>query len=129
VVLRKFSFTIDTTPPKISILYVENKTYSTAAIPLNFITNERISQSTYSLDGHENVSIAGNTTLTGLANGDHNLTIYSKDEAENTGASETIYFRVKVPFPTTLVIASVISVVVVGAGVLVYFKKRKHQVI
>jgi hypothetical protein len=120
------SFTIDTIPPKISILYVENKTYSTAAIPLNFITNERISQSTYSLDGHENVSITGNTTLTGLANGDHNLTIYSKDEAGNTGASETIYFRVEAPFPTTLVIASVIPVVVVGAGVLVYFKKRNH---
>jgi hypothetical protein len=72
------------------------------------------------------VSIAGNTTLTGLAYGDHNLTIYSKDEVGNTGASETIYFRVEVPFPTTLVIASFIPVVVVGAGVLVYFKKRKR---
>jgi len=30
------------------------------------------------------------------------------------------------PFPTTLVIASVITVAVVGIGLLVYFKKRKH---
>jgi nitrous oxidase accessory protein NosD len=30
------------------------------------------------------------------------------------------------PFPTMLVIASVITVVVIGAGLLVYFRKRKH---
>lgn len=30
------------------------------------------------------------------------------------------------PFPTTLVLASIITVIVVGVGLLVYFKKRKH---
>jgi hypothetical protein len=30
------------------------------------------------------------------------------------------------PFPTTLVIASVVTVTTIGAGLLVYFKKRKH---
>jgi nitrous oxidase accessory protein len=30
------------------------------------------------------------------------------------------------PFPTTLVIASVITLTVIGVGLLVYFKKRKH---
>jgi len=32
----------------------------------------------------------------------------------------------KEPFPTTLVVASVITVAAVGIGLLVYFKKRKH---
>jgi hypothetical protein len=115
-----------TTPPKVSILSLENKTYSIASIPLNFTTNEPISQATYSLDGHENVTIAGNTTLTGLANGDHNVTVYATDEAGNIGASETIYFRVE-SFLTTLVLASVVTVAVIGVGLLVYFKKRKMK--
>jgi hypothetical protein len=67
-------------------------------------------------------------TLSGLPNGDHNVTIYVTDEAGNTGVSETIYFTVDVPepFPTTLVIASVITVAIVCIGLLLYFKKRKH---
>jgi hypothetical protein len=119
------SVIIDTTPPKVSILFLEDKTYSAASIPLNFITNERISHSSYSLDGQENVTINANTTLTGLSEGDHNVTVYATDEAGNIGASETIYFRIE-SFPTTLVIASVVTVAVIGIVLLVYFKKRKH---
>jgi hypothetical protein len=119
---------VDTEPPKVSILSLENKTYSAASIHLNFTTSERVSHSSYSLDGQQNVTITANTTLTGLPNGDHNVTIYAIDEAGNTGVSKTIYFTVDVPepFPTTLVVASVITVAVVGLGLLVYFKKRKR---
>ncbi len=119
------SVRIDTTPPKVSILSLENKTYSAASIPLDFIINERISQSTYSLDGQENVTINANTTLTGLSEGDHNVIVYATDEAGNIGASETIYFRIEF-FPTTLVIASVVTVAIIGIVLLVYFKKHKH---
>jgi hypothetical protein len=121
------SFIIDTILPKVSILSIENKTYSADSVPLNFTTSESISHSTYSLDGEENVTVAGNTTLTELANGEHNLTVYATDEAGNMGASETIYFTVDVPepFPTTLVVASVITVAVYSIGLLVYFKKRQ----
>jgi hypothetical protein len=121
------NFTIDTIPPEISIPYMENKTYSAASIPLNFITNEPISHSTYSLDGQENVTIAGNTTLTELSKGDHNVTVYAKDEAGNVGASETMWFSVAEPFPIAPVAAaSVAAVAVVGVSLMVYFKKRKH---
>jgi hypothetical protein len=124
------SFIFDTIPPKVSILSLENKTYSAASIDLNFTTSERVSHSSYSLDGQQNVTITANTTLTGLPNGDHNVTIYAIDEAGNTGVSKTIYFTVDVPepFPTpTLVLAaSIAAVAVVGAGLLLYFKKRKH---
>jgi hypothetical protein len=119
------NFTIDTIPPEISIPSLANKTYSAASIPLNFITNEPISQATYSLDGQENVTINANTTLTGLSEGDHNVTVYATDEAGNIGASETIYFRIDF-FPTTLVIASVVTAAIIGIGLAVYFKKRKR---
>jgi hypothetical protein len=51
--------------------------------------------------------------------------------------SETIYFNVDThtnssqqstqPFPTALIVASVITVAVLGIGLLVYFKKRKTK--
>ena len=119
------SFIININPPKVSILSLGNETYSADSIPLDFITNERISQSFYSLDGQENVTINANTTLTGLSEGDHNVTVYATDEAGNTGASETIYFRIEF-FPTTLVIALVAIMAVIGISLLVYFKKCKH---
>jgi len=119
------SFIFDTIPPKVSILSLENKIYSADNVPLNFTTSEPVSQIVYSLDGQENVTINGNTTLTGLSEGDHNVTVYATDEAGSIGASETIYFRIEF-FPTTLVIASIVTVAVIGIVLLVYFKKRKH---
>jgi hypothetical protein len=43
--------------------------------------------------------------------------------------SQTIYFSVSEPepFPTTLVIGSVIAVAVAGLGLFVYFKKRNRK--
>ncbi|MBT0159643.1 hypothetical protein G4O51_06630 [Candidatus Bathyarchaeota archaeon A05DMB-2] len=123
------NFTIDTIAPIILLLSVENKTYTTSDILLTFITKEPVSQTSYSLDGKDNVTIAGNTTLTGLTNGDHNLTIYATDMAGNIGASESIYFSVNAPgsLPTTLVAtASGASMAIIGLGLLVYFKKRNR---
>jgi hypothetical protein len=118
---------LDTTPPNVSALSIENKTFVNSTVPLDFTVNDLVTQISYSLDGHDNVTIAGNTTLTGLSNGEHYITVYYTDIAGNVGTSETSYFTVEVPFPTMLVAASVITVAVVGIGLLVYFKKRKHQ--
>jgi hypothetical protein len=99
-------------------------------VPLDFTVNETASQITYSLDGQENVTAAGNMTLTQLSNGAHNVTVYAADEAGNMGASETATFTVAVPepFPTVPVAAaSVAAVAVVGVVLLVYFKKRKKE--
>lgn len=82
-------FIVDTIPPEV-VLSVENKTYYTTDIPLNFTVNEPNTQITYSLDGHENVTVAGNTTLTNLYYSKHNVTVYVADEAGNTGTSETV---------------------------------------
>lgn len=118
-------FTVDTIPPQVSVLELANQTFSTPEVPLSFTVNETATKITYCLDGQENVTITSNTTLTGLSRGEHSLTVYSTDEAGNVGSSETINFNVT-PFPTTLVVASVITVTVIGLCLLVYYKKHKH---
>ncbi len=121
--------TVDTSPPNISILSSHNGTYFNRDVPLEFTTDEPVSSVSYVLDGQANATISGNATLIGLPSGEHNVTIYARDEAGNMGASETVFFNVAKPepFPTTLVItASGASIAVVGVGLLVYFKKRKR---
>jgi len=111
----------DTTPPTISIISPENKAYAVTNVSLTFTVNEQTFWISCSLDGQANVAIAGNTTLTGLPDGTHNLTVYAKDTAGNTGTSETIYFSIE-PFPI-LIVAAIVIIAVVGATLLVYFRK------
>jgi hypothetical protein len=118
-------FRVDRVPPEFLFLSLENKTYYTTDIPLNFIVSEPDSQLTYSLDGGENVTTVGNTTLTNLPYGEHTVTVYAIDTAGNTGTPETIRFKIE-PFPTTLIIATVVIVAVAGAGLIIYFKKHKR---
>ncbi len=119
------NFTV-ATPPEVSILSPGNETCDSSNVPLNFTVSEAVSQISYVLDGQENMTINGNTKLTELSNGFHNVTVYATDEAGNVGASETVYFSVDVPFPTTMVIAPIASVTVIGVGLLAYLKKRKR---
>jgi hypothetical protein len=125
------NFVIDTTVPIVSHLSLENKTYGTSTVPLNFTVNEPASQFSYILDGQE-IKINGNTTLADLSDGLHNSTIHARDMAGNIGASETVTFTVaqpkQEPFPTALVAtASGASVAIIGAGLLLYMKKRKGK--
>jgi N-acetylneuraminic acid mutarotase len=114
-------------PPEIKIVSPVNQTYTESSVSLVFTVNKPVNWTGYSLDGQDNVTITGNTTLSGLPNGNHNLTVYATDQYGNTGTSETISFSVEVPFPTTLVaVASGAAVAVIGIGLLVYLKKRKH---
>jgi hypothetical protein len=117
----------DTTPPEIAVTSPENKTYYAADVALNFTVNEPVSSMRYVLDG-ESFEVSENITLSGLAYGRHNVTVYAVDVASNNGASETIIFTVaEEPFPVVpIATASVTVVAVVGVGLLVYFKKRKR---
>jgi hypothetical protein len=124
-------FTVDDgIPPIITNLSLENNTYSQNELPLNFTKDEPCSWIGYCLDGQDNVTVAGNTTLTDLANSEHNVTIYAQDLAGNIGASETINFSISQPetsldsFPTTIITIGFGAVFVI-VGLLVYFKKRK----
>ena len=100
---RTVYFTVnDGNPPIISNLSFENKTYNQNNLPLNFTTDEPISWTGYCLDGQANVTVAGNTTLTGLSNGSHNLTIYANDTAGNMGTTGTINFDISQPASPSL---------------------------
>jgi parallel beta-helix repeat protein len=117
----------DTTPPNISVISSENKTYTVSNVSLTFVVSETASWIGYSLDAQAIVTIAGNITLTGLSDGTHSLTVYAKDTAGNTGASETVYFTVETkkaePFPITWIVAAIVIIATVGAALLVYFVK------
>jgi hypothetical protein len=82
----------------------------------------------YARYGQENVTITGNTTISGLTSGLHNVTVYARDELENTGVSETINFSVETPFPTTLVVAAIAIAITGGSALAIYyFKKPKRK--
>ena len=121
-------FTVDTIRPTISLLSVENATYNMPDIPLSFIVSESASLMTYNLDGQEKVTLAGNTTLTDLSEGTHNVTVRAWDAAGNIGKSETVTFTVDLPeaFAAVFVAAaSGVSVALIGFSLLFYLNKKR----
>ena len=133
------NFAIDTTPQSIVLLSPENKTYTTTDIPLDFTINEQASKTSYCLDGGNDTAIDGNTTLTALSLGAHNLTVSAVDKAGHVGTSRTAYFNIinetqtapqpLKPQPTTIAAAFSASAAAAGfgLGVIVYLKKHKHK--
>jgi hypothetical protein len=125
------NFVIDKVPV-VSFLSFENTTFNNSTIPLNFLVDQPVSKVTYSLDGEKTVVINGNTTLTGLSNGYHNVTLYATNEFENTGSSETVTFTIdylplgkEEPFPSLIVAVFVVALIMLVASLLIYVKKRK----
>jgi hypothetical protein len=127
------SFTIDRTAPTILVLPPENVS-STSEIPLNLTVNEAYSKIAYSLNGQQNVTVSGNSTIPPLPAGQYNVTFYVWDTAGNIGTSETVHFTVNSqappnqqtePFPIVTVAAvSIVGIAIAGAGLLVYFRRR-----
>jgi nitrous oxidase accessory protein len=121
-------------PLNLIILSPANTTYTTNDIPLTFVVDNRVlgklnAGVDYSLDGSGNRAyILGNTTLPGLPEGSHCVTVYAYDGTGNE-VSETVYFSVQAPapFPTVTVVAAFAAAAVVGIGLLVYFKKRQRR--
>ena len=105
IVSQTVTFSVDSTPPSISSLSVENKTFNTNTVLLSFFVSKP-SALTYSLDGQQNVSIAGNTTLTGLSDGSHSLIVYADDLAGNIVHSDLSNFTVNTATPSPVVTSS-----------------------
>jgi hypothetical protein len=124
---RYTPFGYGTVPPTIDVVSPVSKTYNESDVDLVFTVNKAVDWTGYSVDGGETVTITGNVTLEGLANGVHNVTVYARDAFGNVGASETVSFTVDVPFPVTMVVAPIASVAVVGAGLILYFKRRRRS--
>ena len=128
---RSVFFTInDGYPPIVSNLSLENKTYSQKDLPLNFTTDESTSWMGYSLDGEENVTIAGNTTLAALANGPHTIMVYANDTVGNMGASQTVNFNVSLMPSASLsyaMVGTAITIAAVTVILLLRIKGRKEE--
>ena len=100
-----FPFGYGTVPPVISVVSPKKTNFDSSEVSLNFTINKPAYWIGYSLDGKQNVTVAGNATLTGLFRGLHNVTLYTNDTFGNMVASSTITFTVGTPFPTVPVIA------------------------
>lgn len=128
------------TPPNISILNPENRTYTTNEIPLNSTVSKPAEWIGYSIDGQANITVSGNTTLTALPNGAHNLTVYAND-TDGLLASGTIYFSIAVPsqdptsnpeiqpqtMQTPWPIVIVLIAAVIGTGIAISYGKRTRK--
>lgn len=116
---------------RIEILSPENTTYNTRDVPLNFTVSEPVSWMGYSLDNQTNVPISGNVTLAGLAEGSHSVTVSAIMDGV-TVTSGIVWFTVALeddgiqPSALLTVTVASASATVVGAGLFVYFFRRKH---
>jgi hypothetical protein len=79
---------------------------------------------TYSLDGQKAVAITGNTTLTGLTVGAHNITVYASDSSGIVGTSETISFNIGAHFPAEIAFAGIAIAIAAGVSFLLFVKRR-----
>ncbi len=108
------------------ILSPTNTTYTTTSVPLEIFLNVQTSWIAYCLDGQVNMTITGNTTLTGLPDGMHRLVVYTTDSVGNTAASETIHFTTEAPepFPPWIVAVIVIIAAIGTAAFLLKMRKK-----
>jgi parallel beta-helix repeat protein len=96
--LKIWSFP-ESTPPTITIISPENKTYSTNTIPLTFTIDEPADWIGYSLDGQMNETITESITSPTLPDGVHRIVVYANDTYGNMGESATIYFTIDTTKP------------------------------
>ena len=127
-------------PPKVTILSIaENQTFTTSNVPLSFTVTVSVKTEdfAYSLNGQENKTIEGNTTLTGLSVGPQSLVVYATDIFGRSGASETVNFTIAQqeepefaavavePFPALTFLAVVGAHVAMGVSGFITYRKRK----
>jgi hypothetical protein len=110
--------------PTVRISSPQGKTYDTSDIPLTFSVNGQNAMLSYVLDGQQAVVITGNTTLTKLTTGPHNITVYASNSAGQVGTSETILFTVVGRFPMDLVFAGAAIAIFVSISFLIYLKRQ-----
>jgi len=136
-------FTVNAAAPRVSVLEPKPaETYHTTKIQLNFSVSEPTNWLSYSLDDQAPVTITRNTTLYGIPDGTHTITVHAEDTTGSTGTSKPITFKVETQqatqptepqaetspvFSATVVVA---SVAIVTLGFVAYFarvKRRKNK--
>ena len=132
-------YTLQNTPPEISLLSPLNQTYSNSSVALTFSVevlspDKSVNWTGYSLDGQPNVTITShssvnNVTIANMTSGVHDITVYARDAYGNIGTSQTIVFTIVKPEPfltITVLAVSAAAVVMVAVGLLIYLRKHKH---
>ncbi|MEM5798142.1 MAG: right-handed parallel beta-helix repeat-containing protein, partial [Candidatus Aenigmatarchaeota archaeon] len=95
----------DVTPPQITIISPENITYCSSSLWANISCNEPCNWAGYSLDGQPNVSMSStdywnwSAYLTGLSNGQHNITFWANDTSGNMNQSDYVWFSIDISGP------------------------------
>jgi parallel beta-helix repeat protein len=116
-----------TIPPQITLLSPLHQVYNGSSVDLVFTTDGVVNWTAYSLDGKQNVTVTGNSTITGIPSGSHKLVVYANDTFGRMGVSEELTFAVAVPEPSPLIFLGAglgIAVLIVGLSLFVYVKKR-----
>ena len=111
------------------VLSPENTTYGMANVPFNLTVLGPVAWLGYSLDFQPNVTLTGNTTLTGLSPGTHSITVYGNTTQGVVEVSETVFFTLSatesVPTATIAAVAAASTGTVVAVAAVVYVKKRR----
>jgi len=118
------------------IISPQNTSYTTYngtqfTLPLDFTINATASWIGCSLDNQSRITVRGNSTISELSIGLHNITLYASGTFGNMGISNTIYFTIAERVAPNsdfqrMLLALPIVLVFSVVGLLVYFKKRKH---
>jgi PKD repeat protein len=78
---------------------VENTTYNSNSLSLAFTLSKSQSWIGYSIDGHSNVTISGNTNIQ-TSDGQHSIIVYANDTIGQMGASDPVHFTTDTLPPT-----------------------------
>jgi hypothetical protein len=92
--------TVGNPPPGMTISSpLDNATYKTNSVSLAFTLNKATSWIGYSIDGHPNITILGNTNIQ-TADGQHTLVLYANDTIGQMGSSDPVHFITDTTPPT-----------------------------
>jgi N-acetylneuraminic acid mutarotase len=94
-----------TVPPELHVLSPENKTYTSNDVQLVLTVNRPTNWIGYSLDGQANVTITGDTELSGLVEGAHSIKVSVNDTFGNLVSADTVYFSVDTVPPNIMILS------------------------
>jgi hypothetical protein len=107
-----------------------NTTYSKNEVPLNYtIDKEAKYVVSYSLDTSSDNPVTSNTTLTGLSEGHHTITIRAMN-GFSIYSEKTVYFEINIakteqPLTTSILIVITTVAVIIALIALVFYKRKK----
>lgn len=113
----------------LKILSPLNYTYNDSSISLTYSVNRPVNWVGFSLDGKENVTLIGNTTLFELAGGQHNLTLYAKKDLKSITVQQSVTFLVvestQASQNAPLIASSLVILALIGLIAILYSRWTK----